>query len=177
MDRKLPETLLVGSRAWSAFGFLLVATPGSIALSAGVYAFSQNRVPSGIVYAAIGIFMMVYAFDSLIRTIRPNRLRLHDEGFTLETWRRTSRWKWHQYRGLRGVGHQLLKVERADGTVGNVPIGNWSRDVEHRFYTHASARVNLDEPAIVRPTAAWELLLSGSLVAFALLVAWLSLGR
>jgi hypothetical protein len=176
MERRLPETVITGSRAWSAFGFALTFPPAAIALWAGIDSVLSGRgLPGGLVLAAAGAFMLVYSVDSLVRTLKPNRFRLDDKGFSLETWRRTSRWDWRRYRGLGGIGHQLMRVQSDDGRIDAVPIGSWPQDLELHLYAYASAqKVEVTKPAGLRRSAAPLMLLSGLLIALALLTGWLS---
>jgi hypothetical protein len=172
MDGKPPKAVVIGSRAWSAFGFVLTFAPGILALWAGIYGWVYgDGVIRETIMAAAGLLMLVYAADNLVRTIRPNRFLLDDEGFELDSWRGTRRWSWHAYRGLRGVGHQALCVEDAEGRARIVAIGNWPRDLEHRLYAYASMRgARIEEPPRLRPSATPMLLLSSALIALALAV-------
>ena len=172
MEGAPPKAVVIGSRAWSAFGFALTFAPAIFALWASAYGWLLGfEVFFQVITASAGLIMVVYAVDSFARTIRANRFLLDDEGFVLESWRGTRRWSWHAYRGLRGVGHQALCVEDAEGRARIVAIGNWPRDLEHRLYAYASmGGARIEEPPRLRPSATPMLLLSGALIALALAV-------
>jgi hypothetical protein len=173
MDGVSPQTVLSGSRAWSALGFVLTFVPAVVALMVGLDGPpAGGGVAGALLLVGGGLFLLVNALDSLARTIRPNRFRLDPEGFDFETWRGTRRWRWRAYRGLSGIGHQLLRVETATGSIDRVQIGNFPPDLECRLHDHASAHNEaLTAPAGPRPSAAPLLVTSGALVALAFLVA------
>jgi hypothetical protein len=179
MNGNLSQTVVVGLRGWSGLTFLLTFAPGALALWAAVHGWREGQGIAGVlILAAGGLFLLGHAADSLARTIRPSRFRLDEDGFSLHTWRGTRRWTWGAYRGLWGLGHQLLKVEDDGGRTRSVAIGNWPRDLACRFEAYSSGYAQGDaEASQLRPSAAPLLLLSCALTAFALTVAWLSSGR
>ena len=172
MSRKQDLFTVVGLRSPSIFGFVMISLPGLMAIAIGFNLLGSEEFAKAGILFAIGVLMIVYSFDFLARSIRPNRLLLDADGFSLQTWRRTSRWLWTDYRGVWGMGHLMLRVATDRGLNRNIPIGHWSRDLEHRLYRFASSKgIEVPEPPLLRPSLKPLFLLSGVLLLFALAVA------
>jgi hypothetical protein len=172
MSRKQDLVTIVGLRVPSIFGFSLAFVPGLMGSVAG---FTQLKAASftkaGTLFA-VGVFLVNYSLDFLARSVRPNRLLLDEDGFSLQTWCRTSRWLWTDYRGVWGMGYLMLRVADGSESNRNIPIGHWSRDLEHRLYRFVSSKgIEVPEPSLLHPSLKPLFFLSGALVLFALAVA------
>lgn len=87
-----PDVLVIRSDRWKAFRVLLL-TPIMLGASA-ILAF-LHPAPFAKAFGWIGlIFFVVCTLAWILRVVRPDRLTLTAEGFTLRDWKQTQRIRW-----------------------------------------------------------------------------------
>ena len=116
------DPLILHGRRWGSIWILVLTAPPAALL---LWAASEQTHFRGLreagIFAVFAVVMLLSALDSLLKAVRPNRLRLTSTGLTLETVYGAKSWTWDQYAGLHGWWHRVLILREKSGRSGGSP--------------------------------------------------------
>ena len=168
------ETLTLRGKRWGSVGtVLLFAPPAVLVLGMSVLSITWGETGHALLFAALGMILLPAVADSLLKAVRPNRMRLSLTGLTLETVYGSKAWSWDEYAGLHGRWHRVLIVRKKSGKRKRIAIGHWQPDLGRALGDYAR-RAGCEPPpgsdTFITPSPAPLFVTSGVLVLFAVAV-------